>query len=155
VRRVLPLVLLIGFSGVVGYLVLASPELPILVVGDLHRSARLAGVPPQLDYPARIQMVLNVLMVVPLTLLAGLVWPRWNWRDWTTAGFLLSCLIELVQLFFLPDRTAQLGDVATNTIGACVGAVLAALIRSGGRRHASPVTMATFPSVGDEPGESS
>jgi hypothetical protein len=154
VRRALPLVLLIGYAAVVGYLVLASPELPLRIVHDLHRSAHRAGVPAVLAYPARIQMLLNVLMVVPLTLLAGLAWRRWTWRDWTTAGFLLSCAIELVQLFFLPDRTAQLGDVATNTIGGCVGAVLAALIRSRGRRRASPVTMATSPSEGDTTGES-
>lgn len=152
-RRALPLILLIGYAVVVGYLVLASPELPTQVVHDLHRSAQRAGVPAVLAYPARIQMVLNVLMVVPLTLLGSLVWRRWTWRDWTTAGFLLSCAIELTQLFFLPDRTAQLGDVATNTIGGCIGAVLAAVIRSRGRRHTSPATMATSPSEGDKMGE--
>jgi VanZ family protein len=40
---------------------------------------------------------------------------------------LLSCGVEGFQFLFLPERTASLIDVVTNTMGALVGAVIMAL----------------------------
>ncbi|WP_254788191.1 VanZ family protein [Arthrobacter sp. ok909] len=55
---------------------------------------------------------------------------RWGvplWFDYggAAAGFLLSALIELSRLAFLPARFPSVADVAANTFGAMVGALLA------------------------------
>jgi len=42
-------------------------------------------------------------------------------------GFLLSVLVELAQLVFLPARFPSVVDVAANTVGAMVGALWALL----------------------------
>lgn len=76
---------------------------------------------------------LNVVLFMPLTLLASRLVPRWSWLAMTGAGFLASGAIELTQLV-LPDRTASLADVAANTLGALLGSLLAARIAGVQRR---------------------
>lgn len=67
---------------------------------------------------------LNVVLFVPLTFLAAQLRPQWSWLSFTAAGLIVAALIELTQLW-MPHRTASLVDVAANTLGALIGAVLA------------------------------
>ena len=64
----------------------------------------------------------NVVLFVPLGLLA-MVWsPRSCWVHAVAGGLVLSSAIELVQAIARPDRTASWVDVLANTIGAGLGA---------------------------------
>ncbi|WP_150959008.1 VanZ family protein [Microbacterium testaceum] len=67
-----------------------------------------------------VESVSNVVMFVPL----GLLVTAWRGRWWLALaiGFVLSSGIELTQLFFLPTRVADIGDVVANTLGAAIGA---------------------------------
>jgi glycopeptide antibiotics resistance protein len=66
----------------------------------------------------------NVLLFVPLGLLAmGLV-PRLSWVRLALGAGALSVLIELAQTIYRPDRTGSLRDVVANTFGAVLGAAL-------------------------------
>jgi len=73
--------------------------------------------------------VLNVIMLMPLGLVLGLVWRAFQHRKRRCVvralriGFLISISIELAQLF-LP-RSFSAVDIATNSIGAGLGAWLA------------------------------
>lgn len=83
-----------------------------------HAASWLSG-------PVNVEWGLNVVMFVPLSLLGSTFRPGWTWRDWVGVGFLVSGLIELTQLVFLPERTASFADVVANTLGALIGALLA------------------------------
>ena len=83
-----------------------------------HAASWLSG-------PVNVEWGLNVLMFVPLSLIGSAFRPGWTWRDWVGVGFIASGGIELVQLIFLPNRTASFADVVANTAGALVGALLA------------------------------
>ena len=66
----------------------------------------------------------NLVMFVPLAAgltLAGL-------RRWLVVllGFLLTCVIELLQVAVIVGRDANLGDILANTLGAGLGVLLAA-----------------------------
>lgn len=96
--------------------------------------ARAFGVAPEIATQARAEFVANVLIVVPLSALAALVWPRSTWRDVTAWAFVLACAIETVQGLLLPGRTPSTVDVVANTLGGLVGALaIAALRHRGGR----------------------
>lgn len=69
-------------------------------------------------------LVLNILMFVPLGFAYRLTRPRGQPTEWgrvALLGLILSGTIELLQLF-APTRFTSLFDLATNTIGALVGA---------------------------------
>ena len=71
----------------------------------------------------RLEVVMNAVIVVPLTFLGSVVLPRLSWRDWTAFAFLAALAVEAVQALVLPDRQAAFSDVVANTTGALVGAV--------------------------------
>lgn len=83
------------------------------------------GVPETVAMITRVEFGLNVVLMVPVFGLASLMWPRWTWRDWTTLGFIVSGIVELLQGFVLPERAAAFSDVVANTLGALIGAFLA------------------------------
>jgi VanZ family protein len=74
----------------------------------------------------RLEVLSNLLLIVPFTFLLTLVLPRPSWRDWTAYAFLAASFVELVQALVLPSRHASYSDVVANTAGALVGAALAA-----------------------------
>jgi hypothetical protein len=86
----------------------------------LHRR----GFPLWISYEL-IEFIANIVMFVPVgffvVVLAGM--PRW-WLGFL-AGVAGSCVIELGQLVFLPERMPTLNDVMANTTGAAVGTVIA------------------------------
>ena len=73
-------------------------------------------------------IAINVLLYVPVGAAACLAWlPRWPRAAAPAAtafGFALSLSMELLQNY-VPGRTTSLSDLATNTLGAAVGAGLA------------------------------
>ena len=71
--------------------------------------------------------VANLLMFVPVGILAYLILPRRAWIAALLVSPAVSGAVELVQLIFLPERDATLTDVAAATIGGAVGVGLAAL----------------------------
>jgi glycopeptide antibiotics resistance protein len=81
------------------------------------------GAPAWVDYDFA-QAVANVVFFVPVGFLAALLLPRKLWWLAIPIGAVLSFAIEFGQLLFLPHRFASWGDVAANTIGAVLGAVI-------------------------------
>ncbi len=74
----------------------------------------------------------NVAMFVPLGLLV--VWWGGRWWQGLVLAATLSTAIELTQLWFLPTRVADVGDVIANTAGAALGLLLATGLRRWRRR---------------------
>ena len=80
------------------------------------------------------QALANVVLFIPVGLFASWWLPRW-WMA-IVLGFVVSSGFELVQAL-LPGRTSDLWDVAWNTLGGAVGAVLG-LWYARGRAAAQP-----------------
>ncbi|MCJ1701156.1 VanZ family protein [Rathayibacter festucae] len=76
-----------------------------------------------------IEATANVLLFVPLGLLAALHLP--GRRAWLAVllGAATSAAVETVQLLLLPQRHADVHDVLANTAGAAIGAVLGVVLR--------------------------
>jgi glycopeptide antibiotics resistance protein len=104
-----------------------------MVMWLIHFLVR-GGAPPEALGFGRMEFVMNVAIIAPATLMASLLWPRWTWRDWTAAGFVVSGAVELIQALFLPHRDGSFSDIVANTLGATVGALLAVGARWLGRR---------------------
>ncbi|UWX97980.1 VanZ family protein [Arthrobacter zhaoxinii] len=109
------------------------------VYGKVLRAIRRLqeyGLPGWVDYAAA-EAAANVLLFVPLGLLAALLLPP---RRWWLA--LLLCLgtaagAEVFQELFLPLRQGNLQDVLNNGVGALLGVAVAATgrgLRAGTRR---------------------
>lgn len=72
--------------------------------------------------------LLNILLFVPLGLLAVLLWPGRGHAVMTViCGFLFSLAIECSQLF--NNRFTDLDDITANTLGALVGVLLALVVQ--------------------------
>lgn len=94
------------------------------VLGYLHRH----GVPGWVDY-AFVEASANVALFVPVGIVAALSFPRWRFWQVIVLGFAVSGCIEICQGLFLPGRFASALDLATNTLGTALGALIAALTR--------------------------
>lgn len=81
------------------------------------------GLPQWIGF-ALIEWLSNVVMFAPLGFLAVFAVKRSHRWAIIPAAFAGSCLIELTQLFFLPNRVSSVGDVAANTCGAAAGWLL-------------------------------
>lgn len=91
----------------------------------LHRN----GIPEWFGY-SKLEFSANILMFVPLGFLVSMLLPV---RVWWLALILcpgLSAAIELTQALALSARFASILDVASNSIGALIGALLAVLLRA-------------------------
>jgi glycopeptide antibiotics resistance protein len=87
------------------------------------------GVPDRFTSQPRIEFVCNALILMPVSALGSLVWPRTTWRDWTAYAFVISGFVELIQGLVLPQRTATFVDVVANTLGGLGGAVVVMVVR--------------------------
>ena len=92
-------------------------------VNGIWSVAQEAGAPAWLS-PTTVEFVTNVLLFVPLSLIGSTFRPDWRWGRWLLTGLAGTLLIELVQLLFLPGRSAAVVDVVANTLGALVGYLL-------------------------------
>ena len=86
--------------------------------------------------------IMNVLLFVPVGLVLANEAAAKGIGGWwlgAVAGMVLSALGETVQLF-IPGRVSSIGDVALNSVGALLGALLALLVGLRARASArSPV----------------
>ena len=74
---------------------------------------------------AQLEVIANVLVFVPVGILAFLVTPRRVWGLAFAAGPALSVLIEAWQAVALPERAATFADVLANSAGSTLGVGLA------------------------------
>lgn len=96
-------------------------------LGDV---ARVVGAPDRLTTQPRIEFVCNALILMPLSALGSLVWPRTTWRDWAAYAFVIACAVEVSQGLLLSGRTASFVDVVANTLGGLGGAAVVAVLRT-------------------------
>lgn len=75
--------------------------------------------------PEQFAVVLNVLLFIPPVLLAAASFPRVRVGWWVLAAGLGSCLVEFAQLIG-GSRDATIVDIASNTGGALLGALIVA-----------------------------
>ena len=98
-------------------------------VSGLLRVLWRAGVPTEVATPERVEVLLNVALLVPLPLIGGGIWPSLTWRDWTAYGFALALGAEVWQGLVFDARSATYSDVVANTAGVFLGALAAAGLR--------------------------
>ena len=124
-------VALVAYSAVLAVILLAptsdTQSHAASWVGDL---ATWLGAPERWVRQPRVEFLCNALILMPVSALGSLVWPRTTWREWTSYAFVIAFAVELVQGVLLPDRTASFADVVANTLGGFGGAVAAALLRA-------------------------
>lgn len=89
----------------------------------LHRR----GFPTWFNYYV-VEALANVALFVPVGLVSSLAFPVGRWWQIGGFGLLTSAIMELGQLLFLHNRFASPLDLMTNTLGAVIGALLAALL---------------------------
>lgn len=124
-RHLAQLLLVIELFGI-GWLVLnPSPSAPGRAVSGVSQLVAALGLPEALADPHLWEFLLNVVLFVPLTFLALLLWPRLGVLGWTVLAAILSGYLELTQLLLLPTRSPTLSDVVANTLGGLLGALLA------------------------------
>lgn len=97
------------------------PNLLDLVLSTAHRLGWAS-----LDF-TRLEILANVLVFVPVVVIAFLLLPRPVWGLALLVGPAISIGIEVFQRLALPHRAATVWDVIANSTGATVGVVLAVL----------------------------
>ena len=123
--------LFVGYAVVLAVILLnPSAQLPSGGVGFVERVLLDIGLGSHLVQGYRVEFVLNVAALVPVSLLGSLIWPHCNWRDWTAACFVLSMGVEAVQALVLVERSSTYVDVVANTAGAMIGALAIAAWRA-------------------------
>ncbi|WP_105033464.1 VanZ family protein [Cryobacterium aureum] len=85
------------------------------------------GMPNRFGYDT-IEFTANVALFVPVGLLVVVLAGARRWWLGPVAGALISAMIELGQLIFLPERFATVNDVVANSIGAVFGTILALVV---------------------------
>jgi hypothetical protein len=103
-----------------------NPTVATDVVSRLEVWLEGKGAPAVMTAPGRVEFLLNAAMFTPIPFLAALTFPRHPWANWVVYGFVASGAVELVQGVYLPPRSAQFVDVVANTLGALLGALVAA-----------------------------
>ncbi len=97
-----------------------------------------------------LEVAANVALFVPLGLLIVRMVPARRWWLAAVAGMAASCTIEAVQFLALDQRQASLRDIASNTLGALLGALAVVWVR---RRHSQipkpPVSGDSIPGRND------
>ncbi|WP_306639132.1 VanZ family protein [Pseudarthrobacter siccitolerans] len=91
------------------------------VLHFLHRH----GIPAWFNYEF-VEGAANVALFVPIGIVASLAYPKKHWWSIAASGLAISCCMELGQLLFLHSRFASPLDLVTNTVGAVIGALIAA-----------------------------
>ena len=92
------------------------------------------GLPLQVLTFARLEVLANVAIVMPVGLMGVLAFPRLRWQDWTAYAFLGALAVELVQGLLLPSREMSAVDIVANTSGAAAGALVGWALRAVVRR---------------------
>ncbi len=98
-----------------------SPSLPGRGVNAVVEVATRLGLAIS---PTLAEFGLNVVMLVPLSLIGGLLFRRVTFSDWVAIGFLTSITVEVGQRLVLPTRSGSSRDIVANTLGALIGAAI-------------------------------
>ena len=69
----------------------------------------------------------NVIMFVPFGFFAVLLWRNISWKKVLGIGLLITCFVEIVQLFV--GRAFDIDDILLNTFGVLLGGLLCLLLR--------------------------
>ncbi|MDQ0922266.1 glycopeptide antibiotics resistance protein [Pseudarthrobacter sp. W1I19] len=93
------------------------------ILNFLHRH----GIPADFTYRF-MEASANVALFVPFGLICTFAFPKWPWWGVGASGLLISGCMELGQLLFLYGRFASPTDLATNTAGTVVGAIIAVAV---------------------------
>lgn len=99
----------------------SMPNVLDLVLSGAHRLGWAS-----LDF-SRLEVLANIVVFIPVGILAFVLLPRRVWMLSLLVGPLLSLAIEAAQRIALPHRTATLTDVIANSSGATAGVVFAVL----------------------------
>lgn len=94
------------------------------------------GVPAWFNYKF-VEAAANVVLFVPVGFVSALAFPEKRLWQIGALGLLVSGCIELGQLLLLHDRFASPSDIVTNTSGAVIGVLLAALAAQTQKRPAA------------------
>lgn len=89
----------------------------------LHRH----GIPGWVNYKF-VEASANVALFLPIGFASTLAFPSRPWRHIGLLGLLISGCMEVGQLLFLHNRFSTPADLMTNTSGAVIGALVAALM---------------------------
>ena len=87
------------------------------------------GFPHWFDYNL-VEATGNVLLFVPLGILAVMSFRDGRWWQFVGTGLLVSVVLECGQWLFLTNRFPSVADVITNTVGTIIGVGLATLLHS-------------------------
>lgn len=102
---------------------------------------------PWITY-TRAEVVMNAVIVAPVSFLGTWALPRLRWQDWAAYGFLGSSAVEITQGLLLPNRQSSFSDIVANTAGALMGAVVARVLLS--RKRAGEPVPASGPGTSGE-----
>jgi hypothetical protein len=124
------LVLLIGYAVGLGLLfLLPFGWVPTRGSSWLSGHAARLGAPEWFVVRSHFEAGCNILVLMPLSALGSLAWPRTTWRDWTAYAFVVAAAVELLQWWLLPERQPSFVDIVANTLGGLGGAVVVAVWR--------------------------
>ncbi len=131
-RRRVTFALLVGYSAFVALITL-TPRMPgsgfvLRVVDRVLASVHQRGLFLSIDF-LTIEFIGNILMFVPLGLFVAMLISHRHWWVLLFAGTLMSGVIELSQLLFLPSRYPEVRDLVSNSTGFLIGALVAVLFR--------------------------
>jgi len=137
--RVLLLALFVAYLATLAVVLLGPSTQPGEAgVSGMLRLLWRAGFAADVATPERVEVLLNIALLVPFPLLGGVLWPSLTWRDWTAYGFALALGAEVWQGLAFDARSATYSDVVANTTGVFLGAVAASGLRWVVRALASP-----------------
>ncbi|ARD42634.1 hypothetical protein B6G06_00115 [Actinomyces gaoshouyii] len=102
--------------------------------GDIASTKDLLG--PFFLSEAGKDVVLNLVMLAPLTAILTLAWPRVPWWAWALLGCLIGAGAELAQaLIPALERRPSLANVAQNAVGSWCGAAVGLMVARLGERR--------------------
>jgi glycopeptide antibiotics resistance protein len=133
-RRAVTTVLVIGIPFVAALLVLTISPQPLqdrfpVLLDDVLGFARHTLGWTWLGFTA-LERIANVLVFIPVGVLAAVLIPLRRWPLALLVGPALSAAIEIVQGLALSHRSATLSDFALNSLGATIGAAITLGVRA-------------------------
>lgn len=99
------------------------------LIAKVLRKLHEHGVPDWFGY-GELEFSANVLMFIPLGFFLALLLSQRFWWLAVLIGPAFSAAIEAAQYVYLDDRTADVSDFISNSIGALLGALVAFIIRA-------------------------
>lgn len=128
IRQLVGIICLIGILAIVLIITLSPVRVDTgqeYLVDRILQELHERGAPTWFEYN-ELEFSANVAMFMPLGFFLGLIMLRRRWVG-AIGLWALSYGIEAIQQHFLPERVSDPRDLIANTIGGCLGLVLAEL----------------------------